>query len=124
MITAESGKDNYMTQISKGDVTVYSDSVQGKAGGDNFWPHDLLCAGYASCLNITVRMVLDRMELEYDKVITKIGINKDDPDTSTFFYKVEILGDIDDATKEKVITKALNCPVKKTLSKKIGFEPL
>ncbi len=32
-------------------------------------PHDLLCAGFASCLNITTRIVLKRKNIKDEKVI-------------------------------------------------------
>ena len=125
MITAESEQNKYLTQISNGITHICSDVTHDKGGsGDCFGPHDLLCAGYASCLNITVRMVLERMNLKYDKVIVKVDLNRDKDDITTFLYDVEIIGDIDAATKEAVIAKALNCPVKKTLSKSIDFQPM
>ena len=125
MITAESEQSKYLTQISNGTARIFSDTAKDKGGGgDYFRPHDLLCAGYASCLNISVRMVLERMNLKYDKVIVKVDVNRDKEDSATFLHHVEIIGDIDAATKETVISKALNCPVKKTLSKSIGFQPM
>jgi len=68
---------------------VCSDTTPDKGGGgDCLRLHDLLCAGFASCLNITIRMLLDRMSLQYDKVITKVDINRDVPDNATFLYDV------------------------------------
>ena len=123
MVTAESDRKDYLTQLSNGSTTIYSDTTPDKGGGgDCFRPHDLLCAGFASCLNITIRMVLDRMNLQYEKVITKVDLNRDVPENTTFLYDIEIIGDIDDATKREVISKALNCPVRKTLSRQIGFQ--
>jgi len=123
MITAESSQENYLTQLSDGTVNIYSDTTQNKGGGGNaLRPHDLLCAAYASCLNISVRMVLDKIGLKYDKVITNVDVNREKEDSTIFMYHVEIIGDIDASTKERVISKALNCPVRKTLSKNISFQ--
>lgn len=125
MIIAESKQKEYLTQLDNGTASICSDTTQDKGGGgDYFRPHDLLCAGYASCLNISVRMVLDKMNLKYDKVITKVDIDRDKPDSTIFLYAVEIIGNIDTATKEMVILRALNCPVRKTLVKQIDFQPL
>jgi len=124
MIIAESGQGNYFTQVSNGTAIINADVTKEKGGGGNsFRPHDLICAGFASCLNITIRMVLDRMNLKYSNVITKVDLDRKE-DSTTFLYQAEILGDIDSETKEKVISKALNCPVRKTLSKDIDFQPV
>ncbi|MCL2321773.1 MAG: OsmC family protein [Oscillospiraceae bacterium] len=123
MIIAESNQDKYSTQVSNGTSSIIIDTMSDKGGsGDYFRPHDLLCAGYASCLNITVRMILEKMNLKYDKVITKVDIDRDKEDSTTFLYHVEIIGDIDTFKKNAVIALASNCPVKKTLSKNIEFK--
>lgn len=124
VIIAESSKDNYFTQLSNETTTINADVTIDKGGkGEHFRPHDLICAGYASCLNINIRMILEQMSLKYDKVITKVDIDREE-DRTTFLYYVEIMGDIDDATKKLVISKSLNCAVKETLSKTIEFQPI
>ena len=124
MITAESGQSNYSTLLSNGSAQIQADTTQDKGGGgESFRPHDLLCAGYAACLNISVRMVLERMNLKYDKVSTQVDLDRV-KDKTTFLYQVEIDGDVSPETKEIVIAKALNCPVRKTLSKPLEFQPL
>ena len=39
-----------------------------------------------------------------------------------FLYDVDIIGDISNETKQLIINKLRNCPVRKTLSKEIDFE--
>ena len=122
MIIAEGGNNKYFTQISNGSAGINADVTEDKGGSGSFFrPHDLIAAGFASCLNITIRMVLDSMNLSYENVITKVDLNREE-DKTTFLYHTEILGDIDTATKEAVISKAINCPVRKTLSKVIDFQ--
>ena len=125
MITAKSGQEHYLTQLSKGTASICSDLPRDRGGsGEYLKPHDLLCAGFASCLNITLRMVLERMNVAYDQVVTKVDLSADKENATTFLYHIEIVGDIDAAVKEAAIAKALNCPVRKTLSKDISFQPL
>jgi putative redox protein len=69
-------------------------------------------------------MVLDRMNLSYEEVITKVEFNSDGDEESCFFYDVEIVGDIDEEVKEMIIQKAQRCPVRKALSKPIVFQPM
>ena len=125
MIITESGNEKYMTQVSNGLANIIADTAHaGDSGEEYFRPHDLLCAAFASCLNITIRMVLERMNLNYEKVIVKVNVNRDQENSTVFLYQAEIIGDIEDSTKEAVISKALNCPVRKTLSKNISFQPM
>jgi putative redox protein len=125
MIISESKKDSYLTEITNDETLIFSDVAKEKGGsGKHFKPYDLLCSGYASCLNITTRMVLERMNVKYDKVIVKINLKNDDPDNAIFEYDIDIIGDIDDETKAAVIAKAEKCPVRKTLSKNIEFQKM
>ena len=125
MISAESGHEEYLTQLSNELVSIQADTTENNGGsGDYFRPHDLLCAGFASCLNITVRMILKKMGLQYDRIMTKVDIDRSREDRTIFLYDIEIIGDIDAAVKEMVISQALNCPVKKTLSRNIAFESM
>lgn len=123
MVFAESKKEHYLTQLANGSAVVIADVKKDDGGsGEHFGPHDFLCAAYATCLNITIRMVLDRMSLKYDKVITEVELDRSHEDKTIFLYHADIIGDIDDETKEAVIAKSLRCPVKKTLSKDIDFQ--
>jgi putative redox protein len=124
MVTSHSKKEKYMTEISNGKLTILSDTTTDKGGkGENFRPHDLLCAALASCLNITSRIILDRKQIKYDDVIIKVDLDRSAENKAKFIYHIDILGNIDDETKKKVITMVLRgCPVKGTLEKEISFE--
>ena len=123
MVISESKKDKYCTEISNGDKTILSDVTEEKGGrGEHFRPHDLLCAGLASCLNITTRMILERKGIEYEKVVVKVDIDKSDEKKTKFLYNVDIIGDISDEIKQSILEMLKKSPVKKTLSKEIEFE--
>ena len=122
MISAESGDERYCSQLSNGSAYIQADTTASKGGsGDYFRPHDLLCAAFASCLNITVRMLLEKMGLKYDKVVTKVDLDRSQENQALFLYDIQIVGDIDTRIKEEIVAKALNCPVKNTLSRNITF---
>lgn len=121
MIQAKSGNENYETHLTDGAHCLTADTATDKGGvSAGFRPHDLLCAGFASCMNITVRMVLDQMNLPYEDITVTVDLERSD-DTTRFIYKVSITGELDEQTKEAVIRRARNCPVRKTLSKEIQF---
>lgn len=123
MVISKSKNKKYITQISNSSEIIYSDVTEEKGGnGKYFRPHDLIEAGYASCLNITTRMVLDSMNINYEEIIVKVELDRENEDKTIFKYKVDIIGDIDEITRETVLKRVKNCPVRKTLSKPIEFE--
>ncbi|AJA46964.1 stress-induced protein OsmC [Clostridium pasteurianum DSM 525 = ATCC 6013] len=123
MIVSKSKKENYCTEISNGNKYIFSDVTEDKGGkGQYLRPHDLICAGFASCLNITTRMILERKNIEYEEVIVKVDLDKSDENKTKFIYHVDIIGDISDEAKQIVFNMLKNCPVRKTLSKEIEFE--
>lgn len=125
MIVSESKQDGYLTEISNGEKFLFSDVTKEKGGsGEHFKPHDFICAGYASCLNITARMILEKMNIQYEKVIVKVDLDKSNENKTIFVYDVDIIGDIGSETKAIVIEKLERCPVRKTLSKEIGFQKI
>ena len=123
MIISESQNENYCTKISNENTFIFSDVTEEKGGkGQYFRPHDLLCAGFASCLNLTTRMILEYRHIKYEKVIIKVDLDRSDENKTKFLYDVDILGDISNETKQLIINALRNCPVRKTLSKEIAFE--
>ncbi|UUZ86872.1 OsmC family protein [Paenibacillus sp. P26] len=78
-------------------------------------------AGYAACLNITARMVLDSMKAPYDGVTVQVELDRRDEAATVFNYRIDIQGELDEDVKRIVLNKVANCPVKKTLSKPIEF---
>ena len=125
MIISESKNENYVTELSNGNTTVISDVTIDKGGsGNDFSPHDLVCAGYASCLNITTRMVMQHMKLKYDKIIVNVDLDRSIEGKTTFLYDIDIISDISPTIKEKILKTVSQCPVRKTLSQEINFKPM
>jgi putative redox protein len=123
MVVSKSKEENYCTEISNENTFIFSDVTKDKGGkGEYLRPHDLLCAGFASCLNITTRMILERKNIKYEKVIVEVDLDRSDENKTKFIYDVDIIGDISDETKQLVFKLLRNCPVRKTLSKEIEFE--
>lgn len=123
MVTAKSKPNNYLTEITNKNTTYYADVTADKGGsGNHFGPHDFIEAGFASCLNITTRMVLDSMNVPYEAVNVEVQLDRTNEDKTVFNYSIDIIGDMDEQTKNIVLKKVRNCPVKKTLSKTIEFQ--
>jgi len=122
VVIAKSTVENYITEIISGIPKIYSDVTEEKGGsGKYFGPHDLLEAAFAACLNITARKIMDSMSVTYDGVTVKVVLDKSDEAKTVFKYQIDISGSVDRETRETVIRKVMDCPVKKTLSKPLEF---
>lgn len=125
MVISQSKEEKYCTEISKENTFIFSDVTKEKGGkGEYLGPHDLLCAGFASCLNITARMILERKHIEYEKVIVKVDVDTSDEHKTRFLYDVDIKGNISSEEKQHIMDILKKCPVRKTLSKEIEFETI
>ena len=125
MIRSKNKTEKYQTEISNNHATVFSDVTKDKGGsGEYLRPHELLCAGFASCLNITTRMILDNKNIEYENVHVEVDLDRSHTDTTKFLYNIDIIANIDEKTREQIIELAINCPVRKTLSKKLEFKAI
>lgn len=123
MVISKSRSETYVTEIYNGKDTIYSDVNIDKGGsGKYFRPHDLIESGYAACLHITTRMVLDSMKVTYDEVTVQVELKRDDETKTIFNYHIDIIGEIDEEIKKVVLNKVKNCPVRKTLSKPLEFK--
>lgn len=117
MVVSKSLDGNYLTEISNGICKINADVKD--AGTETMRPHELIESGLAACMNITTRMVLDRMNLAYDGVEVKVSLERPDKENTVITYNIDIKGDIDEATKEMIKSKVFNCPVRKTLASHI-----
>ncbi|MGL5270055.1 MAG: OsmC family protein [Selenomonadaceae bacterium] len=121
MITAKSRAQTYLTEITNGPVEIFADVAAEKGGsGKAFRPHQLLCASLASCLNITVRMVLERKAIAYDEVVVHVDLDQTVTEKTRFIYDVDIVG-VSAQDKELVLRIVSTCPVKETLARPMEF---
>jgi Predicted redox protein, regulator of disulfide bond formation len=121
VVTSISQKINYCTEITNSDGKIISDTTADKGGtGKYFRPHELLCAGLASCLNISIKMILDDKNIKYDKVVVNVDLDRSNDNKTVFIYDIDI-EDVSMETKQMVKNMLKSCPVKETLSKEIQF---
>ena len=122
MITATSKKDSFVTELSDGKHTFYSDATEHEGGSDMYArPTDILVSAYAACTNITTRMVLDREGLKYDKITVWADIDRTDLNNVKFYIRTEIEGDIPQEKKDEIIQRVRRCPVCRILKAEKEF---
>lgn len=123
MIIAGSKEPPYCTPFSDGEHQALSDTTKEKGGsGGGFWPHTLLEAALATCINITLRKYADKHAIPLTVASTKVKLDRSRPDEAVFGYEVELQGNLTQPQREALLKVAGDCPVKATLLKKISFK--
>jgi len=123
MIRTENEEINYKTKFSNGEHSAFSDTTIDKGGSNSgFRPHELLEAAVASCMNMRIRMFAENHNIDISEVKIEVSLNRNEPESVVFEYKVKVDGKLTGLEKEKLLQIVQNCPVKKTLSKKINFK--
>lgn len=124
MITAVSRENRYKTDVMDESASITMDvPVTSGGSGEGLVPFELLLSGFASCLNITIRMLLDKNGVPYRQV--KVTADEDrnkKPGAMIISWQAEINGDIPEEDKQKYIARAFEkCPVHNALAGNIEF---
>jgi putative redox protein len=123
MIRTENDDINFKTKFSNGEHSAISDTTIDKGGSNSgFRPHELLEAAVASCMNMHIRMFAENHNIDVSEVKTEVSLNRNEPESAVFEYKIEIDGRLTGLEKDKLMQIVLSCPIKKTLSKRIDFK--
>jgi putative redox protein len=125
MIIATSESPQYRTRFSDGTHDGMADTTAEKGGSDaGFRPHDLLEAALATCVNMTIRMYADNHGIPLQGVTTKVTLDRNTIEQAIFKYEIEFVGDLEPLHAEKLLQAANACPVRRTLSRTIVFNPV
>ncbi len=131
-IVTRTGDDGFTTEVRAGKHTFLADepiSVGGKDLGPT--PYDFLMAALGSCTSMTLRMYADRkkwpleaaiIHLEHNKVHEEDCINceSDSAKIDQIERQIELIGDLSDEQKSRLLEIADKCPVHRTLHNKIN----
>jgi len=82
-------------------------------------PYEYLCAALGACTTMTMRMYIERKGWAVDHLACEVSHKKisigDMPPKDVFTRAITIAGDIDEATRKRILVIANKCPVHKTL---------
>lgn len=124
MIRTKGERQNYRTLVVSDAHQVLTDAPVAKGGGgEGFGPHELLEAALASCLNMSVRMQAAALKVVVDNVRTAVSIDRSRDDEATFAYVIDFDSSLGDGERAQLIAAAVDCPVIKTLRKRLVFTP-
>ncbi|MCA9634450.1 MAG: OsmC family protein [Myxococcales bacterium] len=122
-VAAETGRTPYRTRLRSRDHAWVADEpidLGGQDLGPN--PYDLVQAGLAACTSMTLRMYADRKGWPLERVVTRISfdrVHRDEcegcespgPKIGRFDRRLEIVGELDDTQRARLLEIADRCPV-------------
>jgi len=121
------GNEGFTSEITAGRHILTADEPE-KVGGDDFGPspYDYVSSGLGACTAMTLRMYADRKKWDLQKVIVHVNYGKDYAEDlvsgkrssgkiDQFERSIELLGNLDETQKQRLLEIADKCPVHKTL---------
>ena len=123
-ITAHLGQEKFKTIINTATNTLIADEPLELEGKDlGFSPKELLTAALGSCTIITLKMYANHKG--WDLTDVKIEVTFDwiaETSKSVFTRKIELIGNLSDEQKERLLKIADKCPVHKVLTNPTEIE--
>jgi putative redox protein len=89
--------------------------------GAGFGPHELMEASLATCLNMWIRMQADKLAIPVGAITVTVLLKRDHPEEAAFEYTVKVNGVPSEEQRMTLLEAAENCPVRRTLLKKLSF---
>ncbi len=127
-------KDKFTTQIKADQHSLIADEPK-SFGGNDFGasPYQLVASGLAACTVMTLRMYAERKKWDLQEIYCHIRHEKthmldcDDCENpkakiDKFTRELEVIGDLDNAQKQRLLEIADRCPVHRTLEGKAHIE--
>jgi putative redox protein len=123
-IAARTGRTKFKTELVFENHNLIADEPL-VLGGEDLGPTPLtmLKMSLGACTAITLRMYADRKEWNLDEVNVIIDFESDGKSTR-FTSKVELIGDLDDTQRARLMQVASKCPVHKVLANPIEIETI
>lgn len=123
-VTARIGKAHFATEIHANNHKLLADEPLEHGGQETgFSPSELLAASLAACTSITLRMYADRKSWPLESVEVEIDFERDAAtNTASMLRKIKLLGNLDDAQKQRLLQIADKCPIHQTLTHPITIQ--
>lgn len=121
-VVSQFGEGPLQQKLSTGDLHYLSDAEVSKGGaGTGPSPHEYLAAALASCTSMTLKMYSERKAIHLKNAIVTVDIERHH-DVEIFIRHIELLGDLDDQQRERLLEIAEKCPIHKALAGEIQIK--
>lgn len=123
-ITSSIKKELYKVNIESptGNILVADEPIAMGGNDLGFSPKELLASTLAACTSATLRMYADRKGWDLEEVKLEITLERDDKENKTTINRrLELIGNLDDSQRNRLLTVANACPMHKILSNPIDI---
>lgn len=121
-VTSNIKKELYRIEIESptGNVVIADEPLELGGKDLGFSPNELLISALAACTNATLRMYADRKKWDLQEVRLEVALDRDEKANKTVISrKLELLGNLDEKQRERLLAIAQACPVHKMLTNPI-----
>lgn len=121
-VVSQFGEGPLQQKLSTGDLQYLSDAEVSRGGsGTGPSPHEFLGAALAACTSMTLKMYSERKSINLKNAIVTVDIERHD-DVEIFTRHIELIGDLDDAQRARMLEIAQRCPIHKALAGEIQIK--
>ncbi|WP_114636323.1 OsmC family protein [Polynucleobacter necessarius] len=114
-VVSQFGEGPLQQKLTVGDTHFLSDAEVSKGGsGTGPSPHEFLGAALAACTSMTLKMYAGRKSMKLDNAIVTVDIERAD-DIEKFSREIQLIGDLGDEEKGRLLEIADKCPIHKAL---------
>ena len=121
-VVSQFGEGPLQQKLSTGDLQYLSDVEVSRGGsGTGPSPHEFLGAALAACTSMTLKMYSERKSINLKNAIVTVDIERHD-DVEVFTRHIELIGDLDDQQRARMLEIAQRCPIHKALAGKVQIK--
>ena len=121
-VVSQFGEGPLQQKLSTGDLQYLSDAEVSRGGsGTGPSPHEFLGAALAACTSMTLKMYSERKSIQLKNAIVTVDIERHD-DVEIFTRHIELIGDLDEAQRARMLEIAQRCPIHKALAGEIQIK--
>ena len=121
-VVSQFGEGPLQQKLSTGDLQYLSDAEVSKGGsGTGPSPHEYLGAALAACTSMTLKMYSERKSINLKNAIVTVDIERHD-DVEIFTRHIELIGELDDEQRARMLEIAQRCPIHKALAGEIQIK--
>lgn len=121
-VVSQFGEGPLQQKLSTGDLQYLSDAEVSKGGsGTGPSPHEFLGAALAACTSMTLKMYSERKSINLKNAIVTVDIERHD-DVEIFTRQIELIGDLDDQQRQRLLEIAQRCPIHKALAGEVQIK--
>ena len=121
-VVSQFGEGPLQQKLSTGDLQYLSDAEVSKGGsGTGPSPHEFLGAALAACTSMTLKMYSEHKSIHLKNAIVTVDIERHN-DVEIYTRHIELIGDLDDQQRQRLLEIAQRCPIHKALAGEVQIK--